>query len=551
MRTQTITALRIRVLLALCILGCVFLAPRYGTEAQTHAQSAANPVAKPAHAAQRAAPTRADADAFQQRVQKILSAADVDRGYWGLIVEDADSGEILFTQNGDRYFAPASNAKLFATALVLATLGTEYRFHTTLETHASVTPDGVLSGDLILVGRGDPDLSNRQMPYAEKTQRDGPPEKILAELADALVARGVKQITGNIVGDDSYFAGGRYPSGWSIDDMLWSYGAPVSALEINDGTLFVDVGPGAQAGAPIAYTVEPWAGDLMQIHNLAVTSARGSEPQLEFDREPGTDELFISGSVPEDAQMRSSGVAIGHPAEYAAALLKQLLESRGVQIYGKAVAKHAETAAPTNSLSTAPTPAAATVLAEHVSLPLADAIRVVNKVSQNLHAEMLLRDAAREKTGDPSADAALKFAEDFRASLGITKDDAVLTDACGLSRSDLVTPESVAKVLRWVSGLPWAQVYRDSLPVAGEDGTLSDRMKNTPAAGHVFAKTGTLGHVNSLSGYATTKRGENLVFSFFGNNHTMKSKPAEDVLDAIVVAMVEEFGKPRAAARKK
>jgi serine-type D-Ala-D-Ala carboxypeptidase/endopeptidase (penicillin-binding protein 4) len=332
MRTQTIKALRIRALLALCISGCVILTPRYVAKAQTRTQSSEKAAAKQSNSLPRHAPLRADAAAFQRRVQKILSATAVDRGYWGLIVEDAETGEILFTQNGDRYFAPASNAKLFATAMAIASLGTEYRFHTTLETQGSVTPDGVLSGDLILVGRGDPNLSNRQMPYAEKTQRDGPPEKMLAELADALVARGIKQISGNIVGDDSYFAGGRYPSGWSIDDMLWSYGAPVSALEINDGTLFVDIGPGAQAGAPVAYTVEPWAGDLMQIHNQAVTSARGSEPQLEFDREPGTDELFISGSVPEDAQMHSSGVAIGHPAEYAAALLKQLLESRGGKI---------------------------------------------------------------------------------------------------------------------------------------------------------------------------------------------------------------------------
>lgn len=555
MRTKTIPALTIRALLALFCAGCAILAFPYWAQTQTHSQTAPKLAATSsklgAQNSTKSAPLRPDAVAFRARVQRILAAPDVIRGYWGLIVEDAETGEVLFSQNGDRYFAPASNAKIFTTAMAIASLGTEYRFHTTLETRGSVTPDGVLSGDLILVGRGDPNLSNRQMPYAEKTQRDGPPEKMLAELADALVARGVKQISGNIVGDDSYFAGGRYPSGWSIDDMLWSYGAPVSALEINDGTLFVDIGPGAQAGAPAAYTVEPWAGDLMQIHNFAVTGARGSEPQLEFDREPGSDELFISGSVPEDAQMHSSGVAIGHPAEYAAALLKQLLESRGVKIYGKAVAKHAEQLAAPNAIAAPPVSAAPTVLAEHISLPLADSIRVVNKVSQNLHAEMLLRDSAREKTGDPSAAAALKFAEDFRASIGISKDDAVLTDACGLSRSDLVTPESVAKVLRWVSALPWAQVYRDSLPVAGEDGTLSDRMQNTAAAGRVFAKTGTLGHVNSLSGYATTKRGQNLVFSFFGNNHTMKSKPAEDVLDALAIAMVEEFGKPRAAARKK
>lgn len=530
--------------------------------AQTKPQSHANAAqAKSNHAPVVVRP-RADVAAFKSKVAKILSAPEAARGYWGLLVEDADSGEVLFAQNADHYFAPASNAKLFTTALVLATLGANYRFHTTLESRGSINSDGVLDGDLLLVGRGDPNLSNREMPYTGKTERDGPPEKAIADLADALVAKGVRQISGNIVADDSYFAGGEYPSGWSIDDMLWSYGAPVSALEINDGTLFVDVTPGSQIGSAITYTVEPWAGDLLQIRNFAVTSARGSKPELSMDRQPGSDELVLGGSVPEDAQTHSIGIAIAHPAEYAAALLKQLLELRGVHVYGKAIAHHAPLGPPPLAAATADlqasaaTPAAspdtppATVLAEHVSLPLSEAIRVVNKISQNLHAEMLFRDAAREKTGDISADAALKFAEDFRTGIGITTDDAVLTDACGLSRRDLVTPEAVAKLLSWAAQQPWAVQYRDSLPVAGEDGTLSDRMKGTPAEGKILAKTGTLGHVDSLSGYATSTRGEHLVFAFFANNHTMKSKPAEDLLDAIAVAMVETFNKLAAPHHK-
>jgi serine-type D-Ala-D-Ala carboxypeptidase/endopeptidase (penicillin-binding protein 4) len=544
---------------SVCALG-IFLgfAARAQSQPQTHlknsqtAKSHKPVVIKP----------RADVTAYKAKVEKILSAPEAQRGYWGLLVEDADTGEVFYAENADHYFAPASNAKLFTTALALASLGGDYRFHTTLETRGTLSEDGVLDGDLVLVGRGDPNLSNRVMPYAGKTDRDGPPEKILAELADALAAKGVKQISGNVIGDDSYFAGGEYPSGWSIDDMLWAYGAPVSALEINDGTLFVDVTPGAEIGTGVTYTVEPWAGDLLQIRNFAITSARGAKPELSMDREPGSDRLVLGGSVPEDAQTRSSGIAIDHPAEYAAALLKQLLEARGVQVNGKAMGRHAplgpaplaaatvdeEAAAATPTASADTTPA--TVLAEHVSLPLSDAIIVVNKVSQNLHAEMLLRDAAREKTGDISADAALKFAEDFRTSLGLTEDDVVLTDACGLSRRDLVTPEAVAKLLRWAAQQPWAATYRDSLPVAGVDGTLSDRMKSTPAEGKIDAKTGTLGHVDSLSGYATSVRGEHLVFAFFLNNHTMKSKPAEDLLDALAVAMVETFGKAPVAHHK-
>ena len=487
-----------------------------------------------------------DVTLFRAQVAKILAQPDVSRGYWGLLVEDADTGQLLFAQNSDRYFTPASNAKLFTAALALTTLGADYKFHTTLESSAPIGNDGTVDGDLVLVGRGDPNLSNRTIPYDKKTDRQGPPEKALGELADAAVARGLKQVSGNIVGDDSYFAGGRYPDGWSIDDMLWSYGAPVSALEINDGTLFLEISPGAQPGAAASYTIEPWVSGFYEIHNELVTSAPGSKQDLTIERDPGAKEITLRGSIPADAQPHSVGLANSWPAEYAAALLKQLLEARGVKIYGNAVARHA-TLAPLAPNASTPAP---TVLAEHDSLPLAEAIRVAAKVSQNLHAEMLLRDAAREKTGDTSFDTALQFAQQFRESIGIADDDMVLSDACGLSRRDLVTPEAVTKLLRWAQQQPWADAYRASLPMAGVDGTLSDRMLNTPAAGQVWAKTGTLGHVDSLSGYATTVRGEHLIFSFFANNHMMKSKPAEDVLDAITVAMVKDLGIAKRGATK-
>jgi D-alanyl-D-alanine carboxypeptidase/D-alanyl-D-alanine-endopeptidase (penicillin-binding protein 4) len=476
-----------------------------------------------------------------------LAQPDVSRGYWGFLVADADTGQLLFAQNSDHYFTPASNAKLFTTALALATLGADYKFRTTLESSATIGNDGTLDGDLVLVGRGDPNLSNRTIPYDKKTDRQGPPEKALAELADAAVARGLKQVSGNIVGDDSYFAGGRYPDGWSIDDMLWSYGAPVSALEINDGTLFLEISPGAQPGAPATYTIEPWVSGFYEIHNELVTAAPGSKQDLTIERDPGAKEITLRGSIPADAQPHSVELANSWPAEYATALLKQLLEARGVKIYGNAVARHAMlTALAPNTSTPAPT-----VLAEHDSLPLAEAIRVVAKVSQNLHAEMLLRDAAREKTGDTSFDTALQFAQQFREGIGIADDEMVMNDACGLSRSDLVTPEAVAKLLRWAAQQPWADIYRASLPVAGVDGTLSDRMLNTAAAGQVWAKTGTLGHVDSLSGYATSVRGEHLIFSFFANNHMMKSKPAEDALDAITVAMVKDLGVAKRGATKR
>ena len=506
--------------------------------------------------------------AFRARVEKILGAPDATRGYWGMLVEDADTGQLIFSLNAGKYFLPASNAKLFTAALALATLGPDYRFHTTIETRATPNPEGLLQGDLILVGRGDPNLSNRIFPFAKKTERDGPPEKILAELADSVVARGVKQITGDIIADDSYFAGGAYPSGWAIDDMLWNYGVPVSALEINDGILFIELTPGPALGSPATFTSAPWT-DIYHIHNEVLTAARGTLQKLSVEREPGSSEIFVRGSMPVDAAPHSMGLAIDRPAEFAAALLKNLLEARGVSISGHARARHAGdpgaefgppmTPIPLTSAEGAPTapPATvnsalpATVLAEHVSPPLSEDIRVMIKTSQNLHAETLLRVSAMVKTFDRSEDAALQFEEDFRKGLGLTDTDVVMTDASGLSRKDMVTPQSEVTLLRWVALQPWSEIFRSSLPIAGEDGTLMDRMKNTPAAGHVWAKTGSLSHVDSLAGYATSSRGQHLVFSFIGNNHNLKSKAATEVLDSLAIAMVEELGNARCCAGHK
>jgi D-alanyl-D-alanine carboxypeptidase/D-alanyl-D-alanine-endopeptidase (penicillin-binding protein 4) len=305
------------------------------------AQAPSHSAKKPARGATAASASRerSRVAAFRAKVEKILGAPDVNRGYWGMLVEDADNGEVLYSLNADSYFLPASNAKLFTAALTLATLGSDYCFHTTIESRATTNNDGVLAGDLVLVGRGDTNLSNRIFPFAKKTERDGPPEKVLVELADQVVARGVKKITGDVIGDDSYFAGGAYPSGWAIDDMLWSYGVPVSALEINDGVFFLELNAADGAGASATFTIAP-STNVYQIRNEVVTGEKGSPQKISVEREPGSTLVIVSGSMPVSAQPHSIAIAIDRPAEYAAALLKILLEARGVTVEGRARARH-------------------------------------------------------------------------------------------------------------------------------------------------------------------------------------------------------------------
>jgi len=489
---------------------------------------------------------RADVDAFRARVEAALAGAGADKGYWAVLVADAETAEVVYALNPQRYFVPASSTKLFTTALAMATLGPDYRFRTTIETRGTLDRYGRLRGDLVLVGRGDPSLSNLRFPFQKQIERDGPPEKILAVMVEAVWARGVRQIEGDVVADDSYFAYERFPSGWAIDDMMWGYGAAVSALAVNDNTISLELRPGEREGDPAWFGVEPWA-DYYRIQNEVRTGPAGSERKLKVSREPGSRLFVLRGTMPQRAGPHMLTLAVEEPAEHAAHLLKRMLEARGIRVYGQARVRHL----PRAESNVAPEAAAGApgVLAEHLSVPLAEAVRYVNKISQDLHCELLLRAAARERIGATTSEAALKFAQDFFKSIGIEEGDVVLYDGSGLSRRDLVTPQAEVKLLQYAAQQPWAAAFRSTLPVAGDDGTLAERMKNTPAAGRIWAKTGSLEHSNALAGYATTVRGEKLVFAIFGNNHNLRGSAATAVLDAICVAMIEELG--AATERKK
>jgi D-alanyl-D-alanine carboxypeptidase/D-alanyl-D-alanine-endopeptidase (penicillin-binding protein 4) len=358
------------------------------------------------------------------------------------------------------------------------------------------------------------------------------------------VARGVKQIEGDIVADDSYFPYERYPSGWDIDDMTFGYGAPVSALTINDNTLAIELRPGEREGAAAWFGVEPWA-DFYEFVNEVRTAAAGGRADVSADREPGSRRVVLSGTVPLGAEPRHITLAVEEPAEFAAALLKRVLESRGVRIYGRAHAKHGSSGAVDAN------PENPVILAEHVSVSLLDDVRLINKISQNLHAELLLRAIGREKGADGSTDAALKVVQDFFKSIGIAEGDVSTYDGSGLSRRNLITPRATVTLLSWAAKQPWAEQFFAALPIAAQDGTLAERMKDTPAAGRIHAKTGSLGNVNALSGFADTLHGTRVVFSMFGNAHNLRGADASGVLDSLCIAMVEELGAPPAAKKKK
>jgi len=479
------------------------------------------------------APEKKAGECFAARAETLVGAAPVIKGEWGLLVVDAATGETLYENNADKYFTPASNMKLLTTALALEKLGPDFRFRTTVETHGAIA-QGVLSGDLILVGRGDPNLSNRKFPFDVKEEFDGPPEKVLIELADQVVAHGVKEISGDIVGDDSYFPRDRYPEGWEIDDMVWEYGAAISAVVLDDNTVTLTLTPGERAGDHITFLVEPSTPDFA-VRNEVTTSDAAEKADLTLVREPGSDTVVLTGMLPAKSQPRKLVLAVQEPAQHAANSLARLLAERGVKFWGNVRASHE------------PDPAEATrkVLAEHVSLPLADTLKLVNKISQNLHTEVLLRTAARQQGRWAKLDDLLKFPEEFYARVGIAPGDVVQEDGSGMSRHDLVTPRALVALLLYAQRQPWFSVYFNSLPVAGIDGTLNDRMNKGGMLGRIHAKTGSIAHVQTLSGYADTAGGRRLVFSFLSNNESVQNHEVHDALDGLCLAMLEEFDEKR------
>jgi D-alanyl-D-alanine carboxypeptidase/D-alanyl-D-alanine-endopeptidase (penicillin-binding protein 4) len=507
-----------------------------------------------------AKPPKANRTQLAQNLDRILAQPDVARGFWGVEVVSLKDGSVLYSNNANKLFTPASNTKLFTTAATMALIGPDYTFQTTVETNGALDRYGRLSGDLFLVGRGDPNISGRVLPYYLRTERTHPSLKVLEDLADQVVARGVKYIDGDIVGDDSYYAFERYGEGWAQDDMVWEWGAPVSALTINDNVISVSILPAERAGDKAFVQITPFA-EYYRVDNRVITTPAGTgQRRIYITREPGSNHLTLFGNIPIDDPGASESLAIEDPASFAAEVFRAMLEKRGVVVYGRDRTKHTELASLSTFSVTAVAPVGGgdnegrpkppsidnrLVLASYRSQPLMDDIKVTNKVSQNLHAELMLRLLGREKGTGGTVEAGLEVLRGFLSQAGITPDEYVFYDGSGLSRQNLVTPHAIVQLLQYLDKQPWGPKFEETLPVAGLDGTLSDRMRGTLDQGRVQAKTGSLGHVNTLSGFATTITGDRVAFSIMANNHNLPSRRALQTIDDIVTAIVEEGTKSR------
>jgi D-alanyl-D-alanine carboxypeptidase/D-alanyl-D-alanine-endopeptidase (penicillin-binding protein 4) len=488
---------------------------------------------------------------LEKRIDTILESPDLARGFWGIEVVSLGSGKTLYFHDADKLFTPASNTKLFTTAAAMALIGPDYTFQTTVETNGTLDTHGRLTGDLVLVGRGDPNLSGRELPYALHTERNDHPIRVLEQLADTLAQKGVKYVDGDVIADDSYFAFERYGEGWSQDDLVWADGAPVSALTINDNVIFVNILPADRAGDRAFVSITPFAG-YYRIDNRIMTTPAGTGRKIFINREPGATVLTLWGNMPLGDSGANEALAIEDPAEFAAELFRQLLEVRGIAVYGKSKTRHTEL----SSLSVFTVTASAAsrggdepsrefqnqplVLGSYQSKPLIEDVRVINKVSQNLHAEILLRLLGREKGTAGTVEGGLEVLRGFLNQAGIPVEQYAFYDGSGLSRQNLVTPQAVVQLLRYADSQPWGASFRDTLPLSGTDGSLSNRFKDVDIQGRVHAKTGSLGGVKTLSGYATTNHGERVAFSILSNNFNLPEKRVNEAIDNIVAEILND-----------
>src|SRR5947207_61992 len=480
-------------------------------------------------------------------IDGILGQPQMASAHWGIDIVDLESGKVIYSREPDHLFTPASNNKLVTTAAALALIGPDYRFQTSIESTSNLDSDGRLHGDLVIVGRGDPNISGRVMPYQLKTQRISPPTHILEQLADLLVQKGLKIVDGDVIGDDTFYSPERYGEGWALDDLQWLDGAPVTALTVNDNVVFVRVQPGLKAGDKALINVDPES-TYYELDNRIVTVASGSR-KVGMHREPGSYKITMWGRVPLNDAGFSEALSIEDPASFTAQLFLTFLQKRGVTVTGKPRARHGDPAQftddPQNQLTVRPPNAMlaappSQVLAEHVSLPFLEDLRITNKTSQNLHAELALRLLGRLKGTAGSFEGGAAVVRQFLNQIGIKNDEFFLLDGSGLSRRDLITPAAMIQLLVYAARQPWGPAYEETLPVAGVDGSLAERFLNTPAGGLVHAKTGTLSHVNALSGYGQTKSGKRFVFSIFCNHHNTVPGRVLAAIDSIVVAVVTE-----------
>jgi D-alanyl-D-alanine carboxypeptidase/D-alanyl-D-alanine-endopeptidase (penicillin-binding protein 4) len=505
-------------------------------------QPAASPGSSSTAVVKQSADAPKTVEDLRARIQEVLRSPELEPSQMAVKVASLDTGRTLYEENAGKLLHPASNMKIYTVAAALDRLTPDFRFKTSAYLPAMPDSAGTVRGDLVIYGRGDPSFA--------ASFNNGDYYKAIDDFAARIAAAGVRRIEGNIVGDESYFTGARLGYGWEWDDLQWYYGAEISALTVNDNSLDLFVKPGQDVGAQAVVTTGPVT-PLLTIVNRVTTSPRGTKRSVTVVRPLGTSTLELTGSVPLglDATDKAliGSVAVPNPALLFVYMLRSSLAAKGVVITGQSqtidARGRANTPLRTDSL---------VEIANVQSPPLSVIAAQTLKPSQNLYTELILRTLGKlapptdiaptlERT---SADDGIEAVKRFLRGAGIEpRGQVVQADGSGLSRHDYITAGGTTQLLTYMNTHRYSAAFRDALPIAGVDGTLRTRMKGTPAASNLRAKTGTISGVASLSGYVTTAAGERLVFSIILNNYPEESSSRRSFIDAIAVLLASFSGR--------
>jgi len=443
----------------------------------------------------------------------------LQHGYWGVLVKSLANDETLYALNARKLLLPASTMKIVTLAAAAETLGWDYRYDTTVLAAGPIGAGGTLEGDLVVVGSGDPSL----------VAAGGMADRVFAEWADRLKQRGVSTIAGRIVGDDSSFEAETLGFGWSWDDLPDDYAAGVGALQFNESAERVTIAPGPAAGDSAAISVSP-GGSGLSVVNAVATVAPGGAASINTRRLPGSRRLELRGSIPLGGPAAALAVSVDNPTLFFVEALRGALIANGIDVRGPAV--------DIGDVWDPPQPAGAP-LASYRSPPLSALALRLMKASQNQYAETLLKTMSGG-SGARSAAGGRLAVQTILESWGVPASELILRDGSGLSRYDFVTPNALVAVLAHVArDGKLREPFESSLPVAGRDGTLSTRMRGTPAEGNARAKSGSMTGVRALSGYVTTADGEPLAFSIVANNFETPADVVNAATDAIVVSLAK------------
>jgi D-alanyl-D-alanine carboxypeptidase/D-alanyl-D-alanine-endopeptidase (penicillin-binding protein 4) len=456
---------------------------------------------------------------LRRDLRAIFSERTVDHGLWSAAVHSLRHGETLFSVNSFRLQTPASNQKLLTAAAAAERLGWDYRYTTRIYSTGTIDSDGALNGDLIVVSNGDPTINPRHPP------RWG----IFDEWGRQLAAQGIRQVNGYLIGDDNAFEEPGWGLGWAWDDLAFGYGAAASALQYHENQVELLVGPGLEAGARAIISVSP-PGSGLTIDHQVTTAAAGEPSRIALLRPPGTDRLTVSGQVALGSPAITEFAAVDNPTQVYLDALRVAFGRHGVTIE--------RTPLDIDDMRVAPDMSSATLLVEDQSPPLTEIIDVTLKWSRNIYAETMLRSMAPE--GKPkSAAGGLAAIEATLNKWGIFREYFLARDGSGLSRYDYLTADALTWLLTYLWADPkHAELFRAALPVFGVTGNIANRLKDTPASGRVWAKTGSMSQVRSLSGYIVTVEGEPLVFSFMVNGFRVPTREIDAAIDRALLRLV-------------